>query len=106
MGNTTRIKSTQLIEAKRHMTGLDNRPPDSRYSINVTLSDEMSLDRDLPETRPAVCKTIQYDTLALPRCTVIIPFFNEAPTMILRAVHSILNRSPTHLLDEIILGNQ
>jgi hypothetical protein len=93
-----------LNDAKQKLIGLENRPPDSHYSINVTLSDIMSLDRDLPDTRPKICSSIQYDTLKLPRCTVIIPFFNEAPTMILRAVHSVLNRSPAHLLDEIILG--
>jgi len=104
MGNVVAVKSKQLNEAKKDMVGLENRPPDSHYSINVTLSDITSLDRDLPDTRPVVCASVQYETASLPRCTVIIPFFNEAPTMILRAVHSVLNRSPAHLLDEIILG--
>jgi hypothetical protein len=97
-------RKKELNKAKEKLIGLDNRPPDSHYSINVTLSDYTSLDRDLPDTRPKICSSIKYDTLSLPRCTVIIPFFNEAPTMILRAVHSVLNRSPAHLLDEIILG--
>ena len=104
MGSVTRTKKAELEEALSHLTGLKNRKPDNLYSINVTLSDETSLDRDLPDTRPPVCATLHYDTTSLPKCTVIIPFFNEAPTMILRALHSVLNRSPAHLLDEIILG--
>ena len=104
MGSVTRTKKAELKEALSHVTGLENRKPDSQYSINVTLSDATSLDRDLPDTRPPVCATLRYDTAHLPRCSVIIPFFNEAPTMILRALHSVLNRSPAHLLEEIILG--
>jgi len=104
MGSVTRTKEAELKEALSHLVGLKNRKPDSQYSINVTLSDEISLDRDLPETRPPVCATLPYDTAHLPKCTIIIPFFNEAPTMILRALHSVLNRSPAHLLQEIILG--
>jgi len=104
MGSVTQTKKEELKEALSHLTGLQNRKPDNQYSINVTLSDEISLDRELPETAPPVCATLRYDTANLPKCTVIIPFFNEAPTMILRAVHSVLNRSPAHLLEEIILG--
>jgi len=104
MGSVTRTKRDQLREALSHLTGLNNRKPDRLYSINVTLSDATSLDRDLPDTRPPVCATLRYDTASLPKCSVIIPFFNEAPTMILRALHSVLNRSPAHLLEEIILG--
>jgi len=104
MGSVLRTKKAELQEALSHLVGLQNRKPDKLYSINVTLSDETSLNRDLPDTRPPVCATLLYDTYSLPKCTVIIPFFNEAPTMILRALHSVLNRSPAHLLEEIILG--
>jgi len=105
MGSVVRTKKAELEEALSHLTGLQNRKPDNQYSINVTLSDSTSLDRDLPDTRPPVCASLQpYDRASLPKCTVIIPFFNEAPTMILRALHSVLNRSPAHLLEEIILG--
>ena len=104
MGSVVRVKAAELKSALSQLTGLAHRKPDSQYSINVTLSDETSLDRELPDTRPTVCASLSYDSTHLPRATVIIPFFNEAPTMILRAIHSVLNRSPAHLLDEIILG--
>ena len=106
MGSVTRTKKEELKEALSHLTGLQNRKPDNQYSINVTISDETSLDRELPDTRPPVCATLRYDSANLPKCSVIIPFFNEAPTMILRTIHSVLNRSPAHLLEEIILGLQ
>ena len=84
---------------------MPHRPQDSHYGINVTFSDLTSLDRPLPDTRPPICATLKYDLESLPKVSVIIPFFNEAPTMLLRNLHSILNRSPKELLEEIILGS-
>lgn len=40
---------------------------------------------------------------ALPAASVVICFFNEAFSALLRTVHSVLDRTPTHLLHEIIL---
>lgn len=41
--------------------------------------------------------------LALPAASVVICFFNEAFSALLRTVHSVLDRTPTYLLHEIIL---
>ena len=39
----------------------------------------------------------------LPTTSVIICFHNEALSVLLRTVHSVLNRSPPHLLADIVL---
>lgn len=41
--------------------------------------------------------------LTLPSASVVICFFNEAFSALLRTVHSVLDRTPTYLLHEIIL---
>ena len=79
------------------------RPADTVYDINVTLSDLISLDRDIPDTRFPVCQEKQYDLKAFPKTTVVIPFYNEAFSMLMRTVHSVLNRTPDQLLAEVIL---
>lgn len=79
------------------------RAPDSRYNINVTRSDLIPPDRPVTDTRPKSCFRFKYDLRQLPTVTVIIPYYNEALSMILRTVHSVLNRSPDQLLEEVIL---
>lgn len=41
--------------------------------------------------------------LGLPSASVVICFFNEAFSALLRTVHSVLDRTPVYLLHEIIL---
>ncbi|XP_007435738.1 probable polypeptide N-acetylgalactosaminyltransferase 8 [Python bivittatus] len=74
----------------------------TKYGYNVYLSDRLPLDRPLKDTRPPRCLKKEYSH-DLPMLSVILIFFNEATSIILRAITSIINRTPSHLLKEIIL---
>ena len=39
----------------------------------------------------------------MPSASVIMVFYNEAASVVLRTVHSVLNKSPPHLIHEILL---
>lgn len=45
----------------------------------------------------------KYDYYSLPKTSVIIAFYNEAWSTLLRTVHSVLETSPDILLEEVIL---
>uniref|UniRef100_A0A8R1ESH0 Hexosyltransferase n=1 Tax=Caenorhabditis japonica TaxID=281687 RepID=A0A8R1ESH0_CAEJA len=74
-----------------------------KWFMNVHAADKISLDRNVPDPRIQECKDIKYDLERLPKVSVIIIFTDEAWTPLLRTVHSVINRSPPQLLQEIIL---
>ncbi|XP_077584396.1 polypeptide N-acetylgalactosaminyltransferase 5 [Stigmatopora nigra] len=70
--------------------------------FNVYLSNKIPLDRGIPDTRPEICANSVVHN-ELPSTSVIFCFVDEVWSTLLRSVHSVLNRSPPHLLKEIIL---
>ncbi|CAF0806972.1 unnamed protein product [Rotaria sordida] len=70
--------------------------------FNLHASDKVSLWRSIPDTRDQLCKSVDYPH-DLPSASVIIIFKNERWSPVLRTVYSVLNRSPKHLLKEVIL---
>ncbi|XP_054384432.1 polypeptide N-acetylgalactosaminyltransferase 9 isoform X2 [Pongo abelii] len=72
------------------------------YGYNAQLSDRISLDRSIPDYRPRKCRQMSY-TQDLPQVSVVFIFVNEALSVILRSVHSVVNHTPSQLLKEVIL---
>lgn len=71
-------------------------------SFNQYLSDRISVHRALPHGWSEECRKNVFRT-DLPETSVIIIFHNEAWSVLLRSVHSVLSRTPPHLLREVIL---
>ncbi|BFY97409.1 hypothetical protein BsWGS_00448 [Bradybaena similaris] len=73
-----------------------------KYKFNEYASQLISTQRRVPDYRSEECK-VPYDTSNLPKASIIICFYNEAWSVLLRTIHSVLTMSPPELLQEIIL---
>uniref|UniRef100_A0A3P9BNM4 Polypeptide N-acetylgalactosaminyltransferase 5 n=1 Tax=Maylandia zebra TaxID=106582 RepID=A0A3P9BNM4_9CICH len=97
--NTELLKERVIREKELFKQQLKDAEVKKRWDeghFNVYLSDKIPVDRAIPDTRPLV-----HDDL--PSTSVIFCFVDEVWSTLLRSVHSVLNRSPPHLLKEIIL---
>ncbi|XP_029976413.1 polypeptide N-acetylgalactosaminyltransferase 4 [Salarias fasciatus] len=74
-----------------------------RYAINIYVSDKISLERHIQDHRLNECRSKKFDYRRLPTTSVIIAFYNEAWSTLLRTIHSVLGTTPAVLLKEIIL---
>ncbi|XP_040209378.1 polypeptide N-acetylgalactosaminyltransferase 4-like isoform X2 [Rana temporaria] len=74
-----------------------------KYAINIYLSDQISLHRHIQDNRMHECKSKAFNYRKLPTTSVIIAFYNEALSTLLRTIHSVLETSSAVLLREIIL---
>lgn len=72
------------------------------YGMNIACSDELSLDRSVRDTRLQECKHWDYPK-KLAKTSVIIVFHNEGWSVLMRTVHSVINRTPDYILHEILL---
>ncbi|XP_056312072.1 probable polypeptide N-acetylgalactosaminyltransferase 8 isoform X3 [Danio aesculapii] len=73
-----------------------------KYGYNAFLSDQLPLNRELPDTRDHRCIEREYPP-DLPTISVVLIYLDEALSVIQRAICSIINKTPAHLLKEIIL---
>ncbi|KAJ8959716.1 hypothetical protein NQ318_021910 [Aromia moschata] len=71
--------------------------------FNLLASDQIPLNRSLPDFRRKKCSTLYKDFVTYPRTSIIIVFHNEAWSTLLRTVWSVINSSPKELVEEIIL---
>nr|CAD7597135.1 unnamed protein product [Timema genevievae] len=74
-----------------------------KNGFNQYASDLVSVHRKLPDFRDPWCKQPGRLLEDLPMTSIIICFYNEAWSTLLRTVHSVLDRSPLHLVTEVIL---
>ncbi|XP_076465312.1 polypeptide N-acetylgalactosaminyltransferase 13-like isoform X2 [Babylonia areolata] len=73
-----------------------------KYRINVLASDMVPLNRLVPDSRFPGCSVKTYPE-DLPSASIIIPFHDEWPSVLLRTIYSVVNRTPRRLLWEILL---
>lgn len=72
--------------------------------FSVVISNKISVNRSIPDVRHVDCDRFKYPRI-LPSASVIIIFHNEVMSVLLRTIHSVVNRTPSELLHEIILVN-
>lgn len=74
------------------------------FAFNTLVSDKLGLHRNIPDTRHKLCKNQTY-AHNLPSASIVICFYNEHFNTLLRSLHSVIDRTPSNLLHEIILVN-
>lgn len=74
-----------------------------KIALNEELSEHLSYNRTLQDARNPLCQSRHYDADGLPTTTIIIIFFDEPFSVLVRTVHSVLNTVDRRLLKEIIL---
>nr|XP_033793420.1 polypeptide N-acetylgalactosaminyltransferase 14 isoform X2 [Geotrypetes seraphini] len=89
----------KYLSARKWKAGED---PYKVYAFNQRESERLPSDRAIRDTRHDRCTTLQYRP-DLPPTSIIITFHNEARSTLLRTIRSVLNRTPMHLIHEIIL---
>jgi len=92
-GKSIKVRVEQKTEEER-LKGV--------YGFNQLISDEMTLNRTVPDLREEECQYWDYPT-ELPKASVIMVFHNEGWSTLFRTVNSVLNRSPPQFLEEVLL---
>jgi polypeptide N-acetylgalactosaminyltransferase len=68
------------------------------------VSDKVALNRSVADFRHDQCAKLRY-LKDLPSVSIVIPFYNDHLSTLLRTVYSVINRAPAHLLKEVVLVN-
>lgn len=74
-----------------------------KIALNEELSEHLSYNRTLGDSRHPQCLQQRFDTETLPTTSIVVIFFNEPYSVLLRTVHSALNTCNGRLLKQIIL---
>ncbi|GIY94861.1 polypeptide N-acetylgalactosaminyltransferase 11 [Caerostris extrusa] len=103
--NKKLLNSTDLVHLGMIYSPVDQRIKDEGYkkhAFNLLISDRLGYRRAIPYTAHSLCKNQVYSS-DLPKASIIICFYNEAWSTLIRMIYSVIDRTPTHLLHEIIL---
>ena len=101
MGNGVELENIVPKESKKKEAMYQAHGFDEYISEYI-----VSLNRTLPDRRDDWCKLADNVKVApsdLPPTSVIIIFHNEAWSTLIRTIYSVVNRSPDHLIHEILL---
>lgn len=91
-----------------HLTGVEmerGKLDLAKIAMNEELSKHLSYNRTTPDGRNPHCKTLRYDTPTLPSAAVIIIFYDEAFSVVVRTVHSVLNTASKNLKEVILVDD-
>lgn len=75
----------------------------TKIALNEELSETLSYNRTVMDARNPLCRKQYFDIDELPTTSVVIIFYNEPYSVLLRTVHSVLNTVDKRILKEIIL---
>ncbi|KAI1895215.1 hypothetical protein AGOR_G00104010 [Albula goreensis] len=96
---------TGQFDEKSYLSGKQLKAGDDPYrehAFNLQESDRLGSERTIRDTRHYRCASVSFDP-DLPSTSVIITFHNEARSTLLRTIKSVLLRTPSSLIQEIIL---
>uniref|UniRef100_T1JGQ4 Glycosyltransferase 2-like domain-containing protein n=1 Tax=Strigamia maritima TaxID=126957 RepID=T1JGQ4_STRMM len=91
------------VRGEKYPFLVSTRDPYRRHAFNLDATNRLRSDRHVPDTRHDRCRSTAYDDDSLPSASVVIAFHNEARSVLLRTLISVLNRTPPSLIEEIIL---
>uniref|UniRef100_A0AC35U4B0 Glyco_trans_2-like domain-containing protein n=1 Tax=Rhabditophanes sp. KR3021 TaxID=114890 RepID=A0AC35U4B0_9BILA len=75
----------------------------TNYDFNAYVSRKIGYRRKIKDSRDAQCEAITYSVGKSDAASIIIVYFNEEPHVLIRMINSILDRTPDHLIHEILL---
>ncbi|XP_071101973.1 probable N-acetylgalactosaminyltransferase 9 [Haliotis cracherodii] len=85
--------------------GVPYHPPGNTFKnkgvVSLLASDTIAVDRTIKDFRHESCMVLRYT--ALPSASVIIAYDVEAFSVLMRTLHSVVNRSPPRYLKEVLL---
>lgn len=94
--------------APAHLSGAEaerGKKDLAKIALNEELSKHVSYNRTAPDGRSPHCKRLRYKPEELPSAAVIIIFYDEAFSVIVRTVHSVLNTASENLKEVILVDD-